>query len=109
MESTGKPISFDRMLDALGDVQRRKLLIALLEHNPQDDRPAVIAGSDTEDDVADRLLDMRHNHLPKLTAYGLIEWDRGAHEVLKGRNFDEVEPLLELLKAHEEELVADWL
>jgi hypothetical protein len=95
------------MLNVLSDVQRRKLLIALLEHNPQDDRPAVIAAVDTERDIAERQLNMQHIHLPKLADYGFIEWDRASHEVMKGRNFDEIRPLLELLAAHENELVAN--
>jgi hypothetical protein len=109
MDNVERTILFDDMLDALADVQRRKLLVALIEHNPQDDAPVVIAGSESESDAVERLLLMKHVHLPKLADYGLIEWNEDTHEVLKGPNFDEVRPLLELLDAHEDELPANWL
>lgn len=105
----GQTISFDDMVDALADVQRRKLLIALLEHNPQDDSAVVIADSESESDAVERLVSMQHVHLPKLTDYGFIEWDEDTHEVMKGPNFDEIRPLLELLDDHEDELPDDWL
>lgn len=102
-------IAFDDMVDALADVQRRKLLVALLEHNPQNDSPVVIADSESEADALGRLITMNHVHLPKLTEYDFIEWDRETHEVAKGVNFDEIRPLLELLDDHEDEMPEDWL
>lgn len=96
------------MLDALGHVQRRKLLVALLEHNPQDDSPVVVVDSEEESRAVKRLVEMEHMHLPKLEGYGFIEWDRESHEVGKGENFEEIRPLLELLDEHQDELPADW-
>lgn len=109
MDGASRTISFDNTAGALADVQRRKLLIALLEHNPQDDAPVAIAGSESEAGAIERLLMMNHIHLPKLTDYGFIEWDREAHEVTKGPKFDGIRPLLELLDAHEDELPSDWV
>jgi predicted transcriptional regulator len=109
MENTLEASSFDDMVDALADVQRRKLLVALLQHNPQDDAPVVIADSDSETDAVERLVTMQHVHLPKLADYGFIEWNEESHEVTKGPKFDEIKPLLELLADHENELPADWL
>lgn len=109
MEQSGRTISFDEMVDALADVQRRKLLVALLEHNPQPDAPVVITDSDSEADAVERLVTMRHSHLPKLADYGFIEWNRETHEVMKGPKFDEIRPLLELLDDHADDLPADWL
>ncbi len=102
-------VSFDDMVDALAHVQRRKLLVALLEENPQDETPTVVADSKEDSDAVERLVSMHHVHLPKLADYGFIEWDREAHEVMKGPNFDEIRPLLELLGDHEDELPEDWL
>lgn len=102
-------VFFDEMLDMLVHVQRRKLLVSLLDHNPQDDSPAAIADSETDEDSIELLIEMRHVHLPKLADRGLIEWDRQDHEVLKGPNFDEIRPLLELLDDHQDELPDDWL
>ncbi|WP_436931998.1 DUF7344 domain-containing protein [Halosimplex halobium] len=109
MKNTSVTISFDDMVDTLAHVQRRKLLVALLEHNPQDDTPVVIADSESESDAVERLVSMQHVHLPKLADYGFIEWNEDTHEVMKGPNFDEIRPLLELLDNHEDELPADWL
>jgi hypothetical protein len=109
MESVERKLLFDDMMGALGDVQRRKLLVALLEHNPQDDTPVVVADSKGEVDAVERLVTMQHVHLPKLVDYGFIEWNEETHEVLKGPKFDEIRPLLELLANHEDELPADWL
>ncbi|WP_311173586.1 hypothetical protein [Halobellus ordinarius] len=97
------------MVDALANVQRRKLLIALLAHNPQDDSPVVLAESDEEADAVERLITMRHVHLPKLVDHGFIEWKEESREVIKGPKFDEIRPLLELLDEHEDELPSDWL
>jgi hypothetical protein len=109
MKKTEGEISFDDMVDALADVQRRKLLVALLKHNPQDDAPVVIADSESETNAIERLVTMQHTHLPKLVEYGFIEWNEETHEVMKGPNFNEIRPLLELLDDHEDELPADWL
>jgi len=109
MDNVGQTSSFDDMVSALADVQRRKLLVALLEHNPQDDTPVVVADSESDADAVERLVTMQHVHLPKLVDYGFIEWNEETHEVTKGPKFDEIRPLLELLDDHEDELPADWL
>ena len=100
--------SFDDLLDALGHVQRRTLLCALLDHNPQGDGPTVADG-DSPDEELTQLAEMHHVHLPKLDDYGFISWDRESNEVSKGPNFEEVRPLLMLLVEHEDELPAGWL
>jgi predicted transcriptional regulator len=109
VKNSSETISFDEMVDALAAFQRRSLLVALVEHNPQDDTPVVIADSERESDAVERLVSMQHVHLPKLADYGFIEWNKETHEVVKGPNFDEIRPLLELLVDHEDELPADWL
>ena len=89
-------------------VQRRKLLVALLDHNPQDGSPAVLADLEGGDSF-DRLVSMEHVHLPKLADYGLIECDRENAKIPKGPTFDEIRPLIELLTDHEGELPDEWL
>lgn len=100
--------SVDEALDALADVRRRTLLVSLLEHNPQDEKPTIADSVDGQEPVV-RLIDMKHVHLPKLVDYGFIEWDEDTHEVSKGPDFDEIRPLLELLEDHENELPPGWL
>ncbi len=108
MDSTAKP-TFDDLLDALGHVQRRKLLRALLVHNPQDDESVVVDPDESHEEELERLIQMQHVHLPKLEEHGFIDWNRDTNEVSKGPTFDEIRPLLELLADHEEELPDDWL
>jgi len=103
--------SLDDALDALADRQRRVLLLALLESNPQEDDlvASKTDGGTDEGDEIDLLVRMHHVHLPKLEDYGFVEWDRDAGEVTRGPRFEEVAPLLELLDDHREELPSDWL
>lgn len=107
MTSSVRSVSFDEMVDALADIQRRKLLVALLDHNPQDDSPAVIGGAEV--DTLQNLISMKHVHLPRLAEYGFIIWDEEQNEVSKGPQFDEIRPLIELLADHEDELPPDWI
>lgn len=107
-DAVRKSVSVDEMADALADVHRRKLLVALLEHSPQDHSPVGISDSENDAALGDSV-SMNHVHLPKLADYGFIDWDEKRHEVSKGREFDEIRPLLELLDAHEDELPDDWL
>ncbi|WP_367175236.1 DUF7344 domain-containing protein [Haloarcula rubripromontorii] len=96
-------------MNTLANVQRRKILVRLLDHNPQDDTPVVVDDSEQDQDAIERLISMQHVHLPKLEEYGFIEWDRDSHEVRKGPKFNEIQPLLELLVSHSDELPDDWL
>lgn len=107
MKITFQSVLFDDIVVALADIQRQTLLVTLLDHNPQDDSPAAVDGS--ESDILENLVSMDHIHLPKLAEYGFMVWDQETHEVSKGPNFDEIRPLLELLDEHKDELPADWL
>jgi hypothetical protein len=109
MQDSKEEIHFDDVLDVLADVQRRSLLLSLLEHNPQGDTPIVVPGSSEDSDAVEQPVSMHHVHLPKLADYGFIEWNREHHQVTKGPNFDEIRPLLELLTDHEDELPDWWL
>lgn len=122
----GDNCSTDDMFDALANVQRRLLLLDLLDHNPQ----AVVAMSKASREVtamSPGLLEeyltsnqeisgvkkdnvrLHSVHLPKLAKYGFIDWHRDDEEVVKGDQFDEIRPLLKLLEGHSETLPDDWL
>lgn len=99
----------DRALSALANKHRRRLLVALLEHNPQNDVPvteSVHAGEKEFEVLRD---EMFHIHLPKLEDAGFIRWDREAHTVSRGPQFDEIRPLLELIHDHADELPDEWI
>lgn len=56
------------------------------------------------DPESQALVALAHNHLPKLDAYGVVDFDRTANVVAPGPEFDAVEPLLRLLETHADEL-----
>lgn len=108
-EMTRTPL--DVGFDALANNYRRRLLIALLEHNPQDDADTQIPAdlSIGDKDVEKLRIQMTHTHLPKLEAAGFIDWDRETNEVRKGPRFDEIRPLVQLMYDHADELPDGWL
>jgi hypothetical protein len=109
------PPLYDHLLDALAHEYRRRLLVALTEHNTQDDddaqgsAAALNAITDGEADEAVVEIELHHSHLPKLEDYGYISWNEATGEIVKGPNWDEIAPVLKLLHEHADELPADWL
>lgn len=105
-ESKSRPM--DELFRALANAQRRRLLVALLDHNPQ--RDTVDVPEDVEESkvmVETRQAEFFHTHLPSLEDSGFIRWNRESHEVVKGPRFDEIRPVLELIEAHADELPTD--
>ena len=104
------PVDWEAMFAALRNHSRRRLLVALLDHNPQEDsvKPSKAAHVG-EKDLEVLQAKMYHKHLPTLEAAGFIRWDRENHEVVKGPKFDEIRPLLELIHNHRDELPDGWL
>ncbi len=100
----------DGHFEALANIHRRRLLIALLDHNPQRDRVDV-PGDVHEGEAALEILqtEFYHVHLPKLENAGFIRWNQDTNEVMKGPRFDEIRPLLKLMRDHADELPDDWL
>ncbi|MFC6960854.1 DUF7344 domain-containing protein [Halocatena marina] len=101
----------DTALDLLADRYRRRLLIALLEHNPQDDQDTQIPAEITiaDEDLDQLHIQIIHTHLPKLESAGVIVWDRSSNNVSKGPQFDELLPLLQLMYDHADDLPDEWL
>ena len=93
----------DTQFEALANVHRRRLLVSLLEHNPQAAQQAASNTSDATDEER-RMIQLHHVHLPKLEGYGFITWDRETNQVVKGPQFDEIEPLLTVLMEHRDRL-----
>ncbi|WP_205628434.1 DUF7344 domain-containing protein [Haloprofundus marisrubri] len=110
-ESQSAAPAMDTMLDILANRYRRRVLVALLDHNPQDDDETQIPddAAPDDEDPEELLLQMRHVHLPKLEEAGFIEWDQETNSVTKGPQFEEIRPLLELMANHGDELPDDWL
>lgn len=58
------------------------------------------AGSSNRRDVTIALI---HNHLPRLDAHDVVEYDRSEQTVTPGPNFDEIEPFLDRFERDHEE------
>jgi hypothetical protein len=101
----------DALLDILASTYRRRLLVALIHHNPQDDDDLQIPADVTpeDEDLESLRIQMTHVHLPKLEESGFIEWDRELNIIRKGPRFDDIRPLLVLMHNHADELPDDWI
>ena len=110
------------LFDLLAAAPRRRILFLLLEQEtvriPTDVRTRSTAQGrqftqskgETEQAAAVPIQEdpsalevaLAHKHLPKLTANGVVEWDRQENLVTRGPTFDEIEPALETLASHSE-------
>jgi hypothetical protein len=108
MVGTGA-VSFDDIVDALANIQRRMVLVRLLRNNPHGDRKITVTDSSSGEATVERPVAMHHTHLPRLVDHGFITWDEEANEVARGPNFDEIRPVLELLDEHRGKIPDDWV
>lgn len=92
----------DTIADALGHRARRRVLIQLLEQNPLDRKAAAEADGERASEVK-----MVHVHLPKLDETGYVSWDRDGDTVMKGPNWEVIEPFLQLLYENRDRLPDD--
>lgn len=81
----------DEQLYMIADEARRRLLLALVDQDPQVDAPIEIVEWVNGTHVPESLITMRHTHLPKLEAQGLIRWGRETGQVSQGPQFAEIE------------------
>lgn len=95
----------NELLDALAHHHRRRVLTRL-DHAesavPLDDLDVREADVDL---LHERLY---HVHLPKLERAGFIEWDKERNVVRPGPRYDDVAPLVALLRGHADGLPGDW-
>lgn len=96
----------DEPLAALQDPLRRQLLLAFFEQSSQDESIAIGEAIDAEDGLeTQHERQLYHNHLPKLEAFDFIEYDYDEKEIAPGPEFERVEPVLEALDDHAEDLL----
>ena len=106
--STEAVTSFDTHLDALGHVDRRRLLLALLNAE-EAALPVKLDRLEYETAESDVLLSFYHEHLPKLEDLGFVNADPDHHAVTRGPRFEEIKPLLELLDTYQDRLPPGWV
>jgi len=102
-------VALDRAFDLLSHPYRRRILTLLEDRNPREGEefsPDEIAAEDVDLELFTR--ELYHHHLPKLEEAGYIEWDREEDVVRHGPRFDEVAPLVSLMRDHADELPEDW-
>jgi hypothetical protein len=100
---------WQRVLRSLEHPARRRLLVAILEHNPQSD--VVVIPEDVHEGRVDPdtlQVEFEHVHLPLLRSHGYIAWDQGRGQVTKGPSFEEIRPVLELFEDHRDEIPDGW-
>jgi predicted transcriptional regulator len=95
----------DEVLDIMSKRHRRLILLLLKRGTIETTNDAIVRGGSERDGSN---VQLTHNHLPKLEDAGYIEWDRETDEITKGPRFDEIEPLLELIEDHADELPHGW-
>ncbi len=96
---------FDTIAEALGNQTRRRILLELLYHNPVGE-PEAVSKNDARG-AENRELELIHLHLPKLDDMDYIAWDRENQTILKGPNWEEIEPVVRLLNDNEDRLPDD--
>lgn len=100
----------DTALTTLASRERRRLLHDLWsEERLSMHESAVVAANGSGRDLDVLQTELRHVHLPKLITAGYVDYDKLTGVVTKGSNFDEIEPLLQLMANHPDELPDGWL
>lgn len=99
----------DDIFEVLADVQRRRILVEMLDQNVRADGGAyrlheAIGSTDRQSKI-----ELYHSHLPQLEGAGYIEWERETGDVEPGPQFDEIRPVLELLDDHTDSLPGQWV
>ena len=94
----------DGQLEVITHVHRRRILLELLDENPQPAEPAVFDGGVSPNDHQTLRTALHHVHLPKLEEQGFVQWDRDENQLTRGSAFEDIKPLLEVLDDHRHEL-----
>jgi hypothetical protein len=101
----GEPIKtatrLDRTLTVLGHRSRRRILSQISEYDSteRDEFPVADLPSAGVDETQ-WAVELCHIHLPKLAEAGYIEWDKTSRTIRCGPEFDEIEPLVTVLREH---------
>jgi hypothetical protein len=98
--------AWNKVFEALGSLARRTLIRSLSEVRPGEgvSLPEGARFADAGPPV-DRLeLDLRHKHLPKLTAAGYVDWVEDPFRAYRGARFDRPAEVLRVIDDHRSEL-----
>lgn len=90
---------WSRAFRLLSDESRRTILVAL-SRVPAERRiplPDAAVSPDSSINPETLSIQLRHNHLPKLSNAGYVQWGVEPFYVQRGPNFDEVETIISVL------------
>ena len=95
----------DGFAECMGHEYRRKILFSL--HESARDEYLLVPDDLLESDLErDRLfLQLVHHHVPKLEEWEFVSWDRESQVVERGEEFGRIEPLLDVLSEHYDQIV----
>jgi hypothetical protein len=88
---------------------RRRLLTGLASYRPTDTIHFTEVRGDEKAPGTSIHAEYVHIHLPKLAAAGYIRWNEQTHEISQGHRFREIEPFLELVQTHSDQLPDGWV
>lgn len=101
--------TLDQLFTCLSHPTRRRILATLATNNPHDEEEFESPDFKPEDEELELFrMQLYHHHLPHLEQGGYIAWDRDADIITRGPNFEEVQPLIELISNHQDERPEDW-
>jgi DNA-binding transcriptional ArsR family regulator len=109
--SSSKPENgsrLDEIFVALSDETRRQILLAVAEYDSRTDTGValrdIVGGSKASDHL---IIDLYHNYLPHLDDSGFIDWNRKTNTISPGPRFEEIRPLVRILRDYQGEIPDD--
>lgn len=102
-------VPLNAVFSALSHPLRRRVLATIHDSSPQSS-----GGFEPEDFVRrdgphERpVLELHHNHLPRLDSAGFVDWDDETDTVTRGPRFEEIRPVLSVLRTNSDALPGDW-
>lgn len=99
-------VELDDIFEIMANEHRRRLLSELSTSSSQAEATVTVPTDVVREpnEVEQVRIELYHNHLPKLVDMELIEWYNRPREVQTGARYEEVQPVVELLENHAEEL-----
>jgi hypothetical protein len=97
--------SLNELFEILSHGYRRHILRALADSDQQTNGGiGTILRSEGEEEPDVLELELRHNHLPKLDDYGLVDWNPSTETLTRGPRFEEVEPFLDVVDENRDDV-----
>jgi len=103
---SGGGTALDTSFSMLGDGHRRRILTSLVDDDPSSVAEFLLA-TDHDDPETARIA-LYHHHLPKLDEAEYVDWDDEARTFRRGPRFDEVAPMVRLLRDNQDRLPTGW-